>query len=399
MRRPRPSRWRSARGSAAGERPAAPPRLPARARAALPLRRGRDRRRRARARDRLLPRRQARADATSACSSAPTSAPGAPAATRPCCARTTRCPSRSSSSARASASTRACRRSSTTTSCSRPRAVLARPLGGRRCDSSGSGRCSTRRWGRHDLHHPAGGQGALPPDRPLRRRQGTPDPGRLVPPPGSVIRHDAVVWGYAAAAQRLGVEVHEGAEVTGIRVKDGRCLGIETPAGLRRGRHGRLCGRRATRARVAALAGVRLPVTTHPLQAFVTEPYKPILDRIVASTDLLIYVSQTSRGEVLVAAPRSSATRRYSTRSTFSFLAECASRCIDLLPFTAQAADPAPVDGPVRHEPRLLADHGADRGRGLSGLDRLGHLGVQGDPGPAAWAWPSSWPTGGVARR
>ena len=83
------------------------------------------------------------------------------------------------------------------------------------------------------------------------------------------------------------------------------------------------------------MAGLRLPLVTHPLQAFVTEPYKPILDRIVASSDLLVYVSQTARGELLVGAEIERYTT-YSTRSTFSFLAEAASRCIDLLPFMAK---------------------------------------------------------------
>jgi sarcosine oxidase subunit beta len=86
---------------------------------------------------------------------------------------------------------------------------------------------------------------------------------------------------------------------------------------------------------VAALAGVRLPITTHPLQAFVTEPYKPILHRIVASADMLVYISQTSRGEILVGAEIERYTT-YSSRSTFSFLADCASRSIDLLPFTGK---------------------------------------------------------------
>jgi sarcosine oxidase subunit beta len=86
---------------------------------------------------------------------------------------------------------------------------------------------------------------------------------------------------------------------------------------------------------VAKLAGVTLPITTHPLQAFVTEPYKPVLNRIVASADMLIYVSQTSRGEILAGAEIERYST-YSTRSTFSFLSECASRAIDLLPFVAK---------------------------------------------------------------
>jgi sarcosine oxidase subunit beta len=163
--------------------------------------------------------------------------------------------------------------------------------------------------------------------------KGQPIIGASYHPPGSVIRHDAVVWGYAAAAQRLGVHVHEGAEVTGITRDNGRAVGIETSAG--RIAAGAIVSATAGySSMIAALAGVRLPITTHPLQAFVTEPYKPILHRIVASADMLVYISQTSRGEVLVGAEIERYTT-YSTRSTFSFLAECASRTIDLLPFTA----------------------------------------------------------------
>jgi sarcosine oxidase subunit beta len=152
--------------------------------------------------------------------------------------------------------------------------------------------------------------------------------------PGSVIRHDAVVWGYATAAQRLGVDVHEGVEVSGIRVDGGKAVGIETSAGFV-GAGTVVSAVAGYSSLVAALAGVRLPITSHPLQAFVTEPYEPILDRIVASADLLVYISQTSRGEILVGAEIERYTT-YSTRSTFSFLAECASRAIDLLPFTAK---------------------------------------------------------------
>jgi sarcosine oxidase, subunit beta len=164
--------------------------------------------------------------------------------------------------------------------------------------------------------------------------KGHPIVGASYHPPGSVIRHDAVVWGYAAAAQRLGVHVHEGAEVTGITRENGRAVGIETPAG--RVAAGAIVSATAGySSTVAKLAGIRLPLVTHPLQAFVTEPYRPILDRIVASTDKLVYISQTSRGEILVGAEIERYTT-YSTRSTFSFLAECSAKAIDLLPFTAR---------------------------------------------------------------
>jgi sarcosine oxidase subunit beta len=131
------------------------------------------------------------------------------------------------------------------------------------------------------------------------------------------------------------VHVHEGVEVTGIRVVDGQCLGVETSAGpVEAG-----CVVSATAGYssiVAAMAGLRLPISTHPLQAFVTEPYGHVLNGLVSSMDLYVYVSQTPRGELLVGAeilPYNT----YSTRSTFDFLAEASKRSIQILPFMAAA--------------------------------------------------------------
>jgi sarcosine oxidase subunit beta len=87
---------------------------------------------------------------------------------------------------------------------------------------------------------------------------------------------------------------------------------------------------------LAAMAGVRLPISTHPLQAFVTEPYRPLLRGLVSSMDLTIYVSQTARGEFLAGAeivPYNT----YSTRSTFEFLAEAAKRLVTILPILSNA--------------------------------------------------------------
>ncbi|TMJ95375.1 MAG: FAD-dependent oxidoreductase, partial [Actinobacteria bacterium] len=153
-------------------------------------------------------------------------------------------------------------------------------------------------------------------------------------PPGAIIRHDAVVWGYAAAAQRHGVHVHQGVEVTGVVQERRRCVGVETSHGpVAAGKV--VCAVGGYVTPVAAMAGIRLPIVTHPLQAFVTEPVKPVLDRIVASADLLVYISQSARGELLAGAEIERYTS-YSTRSTWAFLSEAASRCIDLFPFMAK---------------------------------------------------------------
>jgi sarcosine oxidase, subunit beta len=138
-------------------------------------------------------------------------------------------------------------------------------------------------------------------------------------PPGSFARHDAVVWGYASSATRRGVHIHEQTPVTRIEVADGACRGVTTDRGS-----------------IEAMAGIRLPIVTMALQAFVTEPYRHVLDGLLSSMDLYVYVSQTARGELLVGAevlPYPT----YSTRSTFGFLAEAAKRTIQIFPVIAHA--------------------------------------------------------------
>jgi sarcosine oxidase subunit beta len=154
-------------------------------------------------------------------------------------------------------------------------------------------------------------------------------------PPGSIARHDSVVWGYAASATRRGVHVHEQTEVTGIDVVDGVCRGVRTDRGSIAA--GLVVNATAGwSSLVAEMAGVRLPIVTMALQAFVTEPYKHVLDGLLSSMDLYVYVSQTARGELLVGAevlPYNT----YSTRSTFGFLAEAAKRTIQIFPTIAKA--------------------------------------------------------------
>lgn len=158
--------------------------------------------------------------------------------------------------------------------------------------------------------------------------------GAAYHPPGSIIRHDGVVWGYASAAERLGVEVHQGVEVTGLTIDRGRVTAVRTTRGeIAAGAVVSAVGGYVTQ--IADMAGLALPIVTHPLQAFVTQAYKPVLDRIVASADLHIYVSQSARGEMLVGAEIDPYTS-YSTRSTYPLVSSCAARAIDLFPFMAR---------------------------------------------------------------
>ena len=155
-------------------------------------------------------------------------------------------------------------------------------------------------------------------------------------PPCAFVRHDAVVWGYAAAAARLGVAIHEQTTVTGVRVDaGGTCRGVVTDRGpIAAGAV--LSAVAGWSSQIAALAGLRLPLVTQPLQAFVTEPYRPLINGLVSSFDALVYISQSQRGELLAGAevlPYNT----YSLRPGFDFIAECAARAILFLPLMAKA--------------------------------------------------------------
>lgn len=154
--------------------------------------------------------------------------------------------------------------------------------------------------------------------------------GALYHPPGGIIRHDAVVWGYARQASRRGVEIHQGTEVTGLRRDGDRITGVETSRG--RIEAGQVVSAVAGWSSIIGkLVDMRLPITTHILQAFVTEPVKPFLDVILVSSQLHVYVSQTDRGEFLIGSEIEPYTT-YRTTGTLSFLETCAGHAMELLP-------------------------------------------------------------------
>jgi len=120
--------------------------------------------------------------------------------------------------------------------------------------------------------------------------------GGLLQPRGGTVRHDAVAWGYAGAANRLGVDIVENCEVTGFIQEDGEVMGVETSRGpIRAKRTGVAVSGHSSQ--VLGLAGMsKLPMETHVLQAFVSEPIKPILDTVVTSGAGHLYISQSDRG-------------------------------------------------------------------------------------------------------
>lgn len=119
--------------------------------------------------------------------------------------------------------------------------------------------------------------------------------GGLYHPRGGTARHDAVAWGYARAADARGVDLVQNCAVTGIDIENGRVRGVQTTRGAIRARKVAIvtAGRSGE---VAAMAGLRLPVESHVLQAFVTEGLKPCLDHVVSYGMGHFYISQSDKG-------------------------------------------------------------------------------------------------------
>ena len=116
---------------------------------------------------------------------------------------------------------------------------------------------------------------------------------------GGISRHDAVVWAFARAAGRLGVDIVQGCEVTGFRLEHGRVTGVETNRGHIASP--RVCIAVAGHSsELARKAGIRLPINSLALQAMVTEPVKPLLNTVMFSTAIHVYVSQSDRGEIVI---------------------------------------------------------------------------------------------------
>jgi sarcosine oxidase subunit beta len=154
--------------------------------------------------------------------------------------------------------------------------------------------------------------------------------GALWHPPGGIIRHDAVVWGYARAADALGVHIHQETEVTGIDVTDGRVRGVRTSKGDI-ATPVVLNATAGWASLVSDLAGVSLPITTSPLQAAVTEPVRPFLKTVIVSGTLHVYVSQTDRGELVFGASVDPFTA-YSMRGSLEFIEGLAGHVLELMP-------------------------------------------------------------------
>jgi sarcosine oxidase, subunit beta len=147
---------------------------------------------------------------------------------------------------------------------------------------------------------------------------------------GGVARHDAVAWGFARAADDRGVDIIENCEVTAIRAEGGRVGEIETTRGTIFADKVAICAAGHSSV-LAAMAGVRLPLQSHPLQALVSEPIKPVLDCVVMSNTVHVYVSQSDKGELVMGAGID-AFNSYAQRGSFHIVEAQIAAALELFP-------------------------------------------------------------------
>ena len=125
--------------------------------------------------------------------------------------------------------------------------------------------------------------------------------GALVQRRGGTVRHDAVAWGFARGADMMGVDLIQNCEVTGLRRNGRRIVGIETSRGFIKTRKVG-CVVAGHSSVVAGMADIRLPLASRPLQALVSEPIKPVLDTVIMSNAVHMYISQSDKGEMVLGA-------------------------------------------------------------------------------------------------
>ena len=149
-------------------------------------------------------------------------------------------------------------------------------------------------------------------------------------PRGGTARHDAVAWGYARGADALGVDLIQQTEVTDIRRHNGAVVGVETANGFI-GARKVACVTAGNSGVMAAMAGLRLPIESRPLQALVSEPLKPCLDTVVMSNAVHGYISQSDKGDLVVGAGVDSY-NGYGQRGSFNVIEHTLQAICELFP-------------------------------------------------------------------
>jgi sarcosine oxidase subunit beta len=178
--------------------------------------------------------------------------------------------------------------------------------------------------------------------------------GGFIQERGGISRHDAVNWAYARAASAAGVDLVQGCEVLDIETRDNRVSAMLTSRGKISADRFALCVAGHS-SQLAAMAGLRLPISTIPLQALVTEPVRPVFDTVMMSARIHVYVSQSDRGEIVIGGG-ADLYNSYAQRGSFNTHLDTLSALVELLPMFgrlrmmrhwAGACDMAPDVSPI----------------------------------------------------
>ena len=175
---------------------------------------------------------------------------------------------------------------------------------------------------------------------------------------GGIARHDRVAWGYARGADAHGVDIVQDCEVTGIDVVGGRVTGVQTSRGPIRANRVALAAAGHTTV-LADMVGLRLPIQSHPLQALVSELMEPVLDKVIMSNAVHVYVSQADKGELVMGAGIDSY-NSYAQRGSVAIIERQLAAALELFPIFSRvhmlrtwagivdvAPDASPIIGPT----------------------------------------------------
>ena len=158
--------------------------------------------------------------------------------------------------------------------------------------------------------------------------------GGVYQPDAMMARHDALAWGFARMADALGVDVIQNCEVTGIRRDGNRVTGVETTRGrIEAGKVGMAVAGHGSV--VAEMAGIRLPIEVQPLQAWVSEPVKPILDQILVFSGYGCYMMQSDKGELVIGGP-TDPYPSYAQRGSFATIEQVTAAVLEMFPIFAR---------------------------------------------------------------
>jgi len=158
--------------------------------------------------------------------------------------------------------------------------------------------------------------------------------GASFQPRAGIARHDALAWGMARACDDLGIDVIQQCEVTGIRRENNQVVGVETSRGyIETSKVGAVTA--ANSGVIASMVDMRLPIESHPLQALVSEPIKPVIDTVVMSGAVHVYISQSDKGELVIGAGIDKY-NGYGHRGSISVIEEQLAALVELYPIVSR---------------------------------------------------------------